>query len=689
MTKFRRLSLQLKSFFVKYKFSEEIIPKESPHERTRSSQTSMDFDMIDPVLILKQKRLQNVAFVLEPELQELVSLCNENLSHKNITDILSYIQVDLQRFYLNPSHDKTVTSILCKYLFGYFRNDPYRIMYRVFSSMKVALQSDALHLFSPLRNAVSAEISNYDLLKKTQMDKLEYLRLIANEQKKVTPRDNSNRWIFNVLNKLTTLKAFHSDNHMIMDQETLALIMRKCPKLNTLECNVNFRNRNSGITMIPTIILGDIMAEIPFVEDHRDSDDEDDTSTFDTDLSTTMTDITQCSSVRISQFSHDFLDTIKTSNLTSVNFRCDVMNDEIMKQILSNRKLRSLKVTAQFVTRGNNVLTVDSLSALPQLRDLTTLDLVNISQLGMEECSLITQVPSLRNLRLVNCQLSNECVQIVLKPELETLDVSMNTTLTADAFSNLSKSKLISLTMLGVPVNKEMLYHISCSKINHLSASGGFFSDNELKELIDVNMPKTLSHLELEGVNQITNSGLRFLKDDATSLTHLSLTIGDNITHRGIQFIAEHPNMRILNLRKTYSSVQISGFEQLLTSDKLEELYLNNIPINSQDLQFLRSSNTSLKCLSIPSCELDEADAERVLQYYKNLRKLAVAIPSDMTSQEWSLKIGVFIGQYATLFEELDVYGDMSVQGAWLKVLFHTVATLQSVAVHGPSDQYL
>jgi len=647
----------------------------SKRQSRNSVRISMNFEMLDPVLILKKRqqmlsatpRDNSKACGGDLESRQLRDLIQQHIySHKVMLYILEFVPLDLQRFYLNPSKDRTVTSIMCKYLFGYFESDPTRSVHYIFKSLKISFQGEQLHAISPLRNATSLQLSNYQLLKKTQMDKLEHLYLTANnnssgEMVSRSPREVTRKWIKRNLKSSKNLKTIECDRNSILSQDTINMLLHDFPQISSVQAHVQFMQ--TPITP-PATSLTDcmesprvILIESPRVPATESTEDE----------------------LRMR---------FRESKLTHLNLTCDILTNEFMKAVLGNTRWRSLKFSAapnSLKPIKGEGLTAESLSELPNLKELTTLHLHNVAELGEEECNWIAGVTSLRNLSLVNCGLTDSSLIKILTslPCLESLNISKNSGLTSDALKGLSKSKITNVVALDIPLNKDALYYLSCSRLTSLTLSGQYIGDSELATLFDFSLAKSLKKLVITGVNTVTNTGLRIIKGDTPVLESLTLTLCDNISHRGLQFLSEHPSIVELHLRKSYTCKSITGIESLFTMSSLRTLDLHNIPLTNQELNFLKAQskpNTSLKTLVIPACELDGSYTELLLNHYKSLRHLEILLPAHSSIEEWSMKNGIFIGQYSDNFEELHIHGvEPGRQTTWQRVLFHTIPTLQRV----------
>jgi len=694
-----------------------------------STRQSMNFEMLDPVLILRKKqnsssscltkgmspsRQTAPAQTMDAETQLLVDAIHNHIySHKVMLSILEFVPLDLQRFYLNASvsnkltDNKTVTSIMIRHLFGYFRSDATRSIHFIFRSLQIQClgmqhsfnQILLSHGISPVRNAVSLELNNLmnfshggDMKVNLKMDKLQHLKLVNNDEgvfgssssnTHSSPREVTRKWIKSNLKECKqTLTSIQCDKFSL---DTLEMMLDDFPALTSIRANLQFgSSMNAGDSMGQSLALEDLGLESSMV--------------------------TLIESPRVHAQEETLGVRLMKSQLSNLDLTCDKLTNSFVQTILENHKLRSLKFAVPFKYKrpsnkkertdeslelsgdisvdDNFMVNATGLASLPQLHSLTTLHFENVADFGREEIELIAEVKSLKNLSIINCGLTDETLNIILTklgPTLEKLNISNNTLLSTEALKAMPKTKISSMAMLNVVVNKDTLYYLSCTKLRNLTLSGTFIGDSELATLFDFSLAKNLQHLSIEGPNQVTNTGLRIIKGDTPVLETLSMCLGDAISHRGLQFLSEHAHIKHISLRRNYSTKPITGIEALLLMGHLEKLELHNIGITGQELKFLQAQsfgNFSLKHLIIPSCEIDTEQTEIIMNHYRSLRSLEVRLPSNTTIEEWSMKNGIAISQHNTneTFVELSVFGvAQSKQTAWQRVLFYTIPTLQRV----------
>jgi hypothetical protein len=647
--------------------------KDQTHNNTR---VSINFDLLDPVLILKkrqQKQLNsNDSEVMDEEIVMLKELIEQHIySHRVLIYILQFVPLDLQRFYLTPSGDKTVTSIMSKHLFGYFKSDPTRTIHLIFKSLKIPLVCEQLHIINPMKNALYTELSNYHYLKKVDLNNVEYLYLRTSMDNSVpmrASRQTTHKWIKKNLKNSHNLTSLRCDRFNILSQKTIIMMLERFPNIKSIDVHVQFME--DPITP-PVISVTGTSSDTFIMDSPRFIRIETPRAPFKVQM-------------------EDFGTKLKKSKAQYIHLTCDIVTDAIMQALLKNVNLRSLKLScASSRNVDEDKLTANGLAELSNLKNLSTLHLNKVSQLGNAELELISKVISLRSLSLVDCGLTDDHLDLVLTclSNLEALDISKNSSLTANALKSLSNTRITSITILDVPMIKDTFYYLSCSHLQNLCLSGEFVGDSELATLFDCNLSKSLKKLIIQGTNNISNSGLRIINCDAPTLKILSLTLSEKISYRGIQFLAEHPSITELHLSKSYAAAAISRAESLFANKLLHILDLSNIPVVSQDIANLNtqiSPNNTLEELIIPTCELDGANAELLFKHFRALRNLEVLLPLNTTIEEWSMRNGVVIGQYCHNFKELYIHGAIaSKQTSWRRVLFHTIPTLQKVKLLG------
>jgi hypothetical protein len=638
----------------------------SPHELE-------DYAAMETVISLNLVSLTVTdPFFGDVELEDLCRLVNTLLSPEIILAILSFLPISLQRYDLSPTNNRTIISFMIKNLFGYFKNDRNRNIYCIFKSFRgrlhkalggipLSLQKCALsfeymnHRSLTLKDTLSSAQSLVSKsLSNKHPNKLMYIYLMRNNDNHDVQSNEVNNWIKNQLmtNRWSELRAIHLSDSYIIQEDVFHALLDKCPNLSNIEANISMKNS----------------VEQSFI-----------------------------STENIHTFSDTYQYLTGHPKLKKLELIINYLNDDILRSLLANNNLQSLKLkyifgktipisTDQPLIENINISN-DAFCFLPNLNYLSTLHLIGLPEFNKSHCESVSKCQALRALYLQNCNLSSENAKLLIEgiQNLEILDLSYNK-LSMYAFEKIDKTKLLELVIIDVDLNDDLIYVLSSSKtIKRLAISGNQLTDNSIKLLFDYNL--NLTHLTIVGNNSLTNNGLRFIKDGASDLVSLSLCINERITNRGIQFLAEHSKLKSLTITKSFKAKLIPGVDQLLSSKSLETLNLSNIQVTLDEISHLTLSeqkNIVLQNLFLTGCQMDEKIANVLFEYCTNIRVLSICMSNDAScKEEWAHRIGTSIARLSTTIEELHIE-DSDIKGARIiceRVLFHHIASLQSVFI--------
>jgi hypothetical protein len=283
--------------------------------------------------------------------------------------------------------------------------------------------------------------------------------------------------------------------------------------------------------------------------------------------------------------------------VTDVTFEDQTISDELLESWLRNPSLKRLRIAGTDIDDRE-------LSRLVESANLELLDVSHCESLRAEGLAAISQIRTLRNLRLAGPAINDEAVRSLASlSNLAALSLQ-ETTVTDEGLGVIeSMSKLKELNLYGTPVTDASLATIAklpelkklrlrATKVTGSSAE----SFLQMVAVTDLDLSETLFTSDgmgaigrmpqLQSLNlwltRVDDRGVNLLGSQI-QLKQLNLDNVRGITDQSLDTISMLSNLELLHLGGT--SVTAAGLPKLYSLKKLKTLFITRLSLNPSDVQ--------------------------------------------------------------------------------------------------------